>query len=97
MNVIFLIGMLVMMTVMGGPPQSTFLSRHAAQPGQDELEPAGGLEGTMGEVTVIAARDSKLADQEQSDAEKHCGQVRLHEKSRNCKGVESKEEDPTEI
>ena len=42
-----LIGVLVMMAMMGRPPERALLSGRTTQPGQDKLEPAGGFKGTM--------------------------------------------------
>lgn len=80
MDVILLIRMLVMMAMMSRPPERALLRRHAAQKGQHKLKPAGGLEGTMREVAVIAPGDAKLADQEQPHAEQDAGQIWFHEK-----------------
>jgi hypothetical protein len=97
MDVILLVGMLVVVPMMSCPPERTFLSGHTAQPGQDELEPAGSFKGTMREISVITASDAEFTDQEQSDAKKNCGEIGLHEKGRDGEGVESEKEDATEI
>ena len=62
MQVIFLIGVAVMMPVMRRPPKNTLLRRRHGHPGDHELEPAAGFEGTMRKIAMIAGRDEKHAD-----------------------------------
>jgi hypothetical protein len=54
-DVLRLVGVLVVVPVMGRPPQRAHLGRRAAQEGQDKLEEAAGLVGVVREVPVVAA------------------------------------------
>ena len=75
-----------MMAMMRRPPESALLGSHAAEPGQHKLEPARGLEGTMGEVTMETTGDAKLADQEKSCTQNEAGGIRLHHEQRISRG-----------
>ena len=61
-DVLRLVGILVVMPVMGRPPQRAHLGRRAAEKGQDELEHAPGFVGVVREVAVIAAGQREHAD-----------------------------------
>ena len=67
-QVIILVGEAVMMAVMGGPPEHAFLDGGHGQEGDDELEGAAGLVGTMRKITVIAGGDPEHAASEQREA-----------------------------
>ena len=45
----------------------------------------------MREVTVIASSDTKFSNQKETDAEKNCGEIRLHKEGCNCEEMDSKE------
>jgi hypothetical protein len=68
-DVIRLVGVLVMVAVMRRPPQRALLGRHAAQPGEHELEPARGLEGPVREVAMVATGDAELSSRERVPAQ----------------------------
>src|SRR5580700_9882875 len=51
-----------MMAVMSGPPENAFLRGGHGHPGNDELEPAAGLEGAVREIAVVAGGDEEHAD-----------------------------------
>src|SRR5215510_7616435 len=55
------VGVQVVMTVLGGPPQHALLGRALRQQGENELEGAAGREGAMREVTMIAGPDGEDA------------------------------------
>ena len=69
MQVLVGVGMLVMMAVMGRPPERALLRRAAAEEGEEELERAAGLVAAMGKITVKRAGDAELADEEHERAE----------------------------
>jgi hypothetical protein len=58
-EVFFLVGVAVVMAVVGSPPENALLRRGHGHPGDNELKPAAGLEGAVGEVTVITGRDEE--------------------------------------
>lgn len=55
MNVFVVVGMLMMMTMDGGPPQSAALHGGVAQSGEEELRQAGGVKSAMRKVAMIKA------------------------------------------
>jgi hypothetical protein len=59
MRIIWLVGMAMMVPVIGGPPQGTFLHGRAAQPGQDELKPAASFERAMRKIAMVAGSNAK--------------------------------------
>src|SRR5271170_7148116 len=62
MEVVFLVRIAMMMPVMSGPPEHSFLRGRHRHPGDDELKPAAGLEGAMREVTMVARGDKEHAN-----------------------------------
>ncbi len=60
------IGIDMVTTMVGGPPQRTALHTGGADAGEHQLHRAGGAEGAMGEVTVIKAGDREHAQQVQA-------------------------------
>ena len=63
----FLIGMLVVVSMGGGPPERAALHGAVAKDGEEELTEAGGLEGAVGKVAVVEAGDGKHADEVEED------------------------------
>jgi hypothetical protein len=59
MDIILAISMRVVVAMMSGPPQRTFLIRHATDESQEKLKDAVCLIRTMREVTVITSRHRK--------------------------------------
>src|SRR4026207_2053139 len=51
----------MMMTMMSGPPQGTFLGGRTSQPCQDKLEPSAGPVGAVSKVTMISRSDAEHA------------------------------------
>src|SRR5579859_5761003 len=62
MDILVRIGVLVVVTMMGGPPKRPLLSAGGAPEAHDELEEPAGLVGAMGEVTVVDTRDGEHAE-----------------------------------
>jgi hypothetical protein len=58
MKIFGAVGMKVMLTMMSGPPERSFLESKAADERTNKLKPSGSLEGSMGEVAVIEGRQS---------------------------------------
>ena len=54
--------------MLGGPPQDAALGRGLCQEGQAELKDAGGAEGAMREVAMVARADREDPHQIQRDA-----------------------------
>jgi hypothetical protein len=80
-NIVLLIGVLVMMAMMCCPPKGTLLSRHAAEKGQNELKPPGGLERAMRKVAMISPGDAEFTNQKQSHEEQDAGQIGFDKES----------------
>jgi hypothetical protein len=63
MDVSLLVGKPVVITMMGCPPERSFLCGRASKDRENELSPAGGLECTVGEVSMIESRDREHAEE----------------------------------
>ncbi|MGY4327142.1 hypothetical protein ACVWWG_001559 [Bradyrhizobium sp. LB7.2] len=61
MHVVFGVGMEMMVSMLGRPPQNAFLRGALGEPGQDELKHPAGRKSPMGEIAVIACSDGKHA------------------------------------
>jgi len=59
MNVVFGVRMLMVSTVVRGPPQWTPLSGTACYGGTDKLDQSTGLERAVGKVAVVKGSDRK--------------------------------------
>ncbi len=66
-GVLGLVGMLVMMPVMIGPPEGAALHRGGAEEGEEELADPRGAVGLVREVPVVDAGDREHADEVQGD------------------------------
>ncbi len=62
------IGMLVVVAMLGGPPESTLLGGHAAEEGEAKLEKAAGLITAMGKIAVESAGDTEFTDEKHEGA-----------------------------
>ena len=71
-EIVVRIGMLVMMPVMGGPPESSFLGGGATEESEEELERTAGLVTPVGKIAVKGTGDSKLTGEKHERA-KHGG------------------------
>jgi hypothetical protein len=63
------IGELVVVPVVGGPPEDALLAGGLGEEGEDELEDAAGLEGAVREVAVVAGHHAEGADEVEDAAE----------------------------
>src|SRR5216684_1484494 len=81
MQVQFLVGMAVMVAMVGGPPEHALLRRGGGHEGDDELEDAAGLEGTVRKITVIAGGDKEHAHNQQAEASDQVIPVKGHEEN----------------
>jgi hypothetical protein len=70
MEIVLGVGMLVMMAVMGGPPEGAFLRRGAAEKGEEKLEGAAGLVAAVGKIAVKGAGDAEFAGEKHEGAER---------------------------
>ena len=68
MDILVRIGVLVVVTVMGGPPERPLLPTGGAPEAHNELEEPAGLIGAVGEVTVVDTRDGEHAEVVHEDA-----------------------------
>jgi hypothetical protein len=66
-EVLDIIGMLMMMPVVSGPPQWSPLGSAGAKNGENELGRAAGLEGLVCKVTMVESSDREHAHQEECD------------------------------
>jgi len=62
MDILFVVGVAVVVPVMGGPPERAPLGRCIPQEGEKELPEPAGLVGPVGEVAVVKGRDAEHAD-----------------------------------
>jgi hypothetical protein len=69
MQVFFAVRMLVVMAMMGGPPERTSLSRAGAQQSKQKLCDSASLERFVGKVTVIKAGNRKHSCDEERGRE----------------------------
>lgn len=60
-DILLRIGKLMVMAVMGGPPERPLLATGSTPESQDELEETTGLIGTVGKVTMVSSRDGEHA------------------------------------
>lgn len=67
MNVLLGIGVLMMVPMMTGPPERTFLCTGQTQKPENKLEGAAGLVGSMRKIAVIDAGDGKHPNKIESD------------------------------
>jgi len=72
-NVFFLVGVPVVMSVMGSPPQGTSLDGSVAGHRKQELPESVGFECPMGEITVIESRDGEHTNEIESRRHGHGG------------------------
>jgi len=94
MEIVFLIGEAVVMAMMSGPPKDALLRGGHSHPGEDELEPAAGFEGTVREVAVVASGDEEHTEFVDEEAGNQIGPLErkeedaesseMNEKKRNC-------------
>ena len=66
-NIDFFVGMFVVVSMGGGPPERTTLHRAVAEDGKKKLAKARCLEGAMGKVAVVEAGDREHADEVEKD------------------------------
>ena len=78
-QVVFLIGEAMVMTMMSGPPEDAFLRRRHGHEGDDELKGAAGFVGAMRKIAVIAGGNEKHANDEKHDAGNEMRQVERKE------------------
>jgi hypothetical protein len=95
-DVLSLIGKLVMVTVVGGPPQGPPLDGRVAQKGEEKGPEAGGLEGVVGKIAVIKAGNAKHADYIQKQSGPQGRRAPAHEKNPQAHDVQEDEGDDTD-
>jgi hypothetical protein len=85
-DVLVFIGVLVMVPMMGGPPQRPFLRARVADESEQELKPSRSLVASMGKIPVVEAGDRKHprpvkceADEKRHRAEAHPEDQKRHE------------------
>src|ERR1700733_12142299 len=93
MDVLVGIGMLVMMPMMGRPPQRALLGRRAPQKSEAKLEPAARLVTPMGEVAMKSTGDAELPDEEHKGTKRHGFQVNSGPKHRKTSHVNRDKKD----
>ena len=77
-----IVGVLVMMTVVAGPPQRAFLHGQATGPRKDELKGPAGLEGTVRKISVITGGNAEHAQRVNGQAERKC--FPTHARPKRC-------------
>jgi len=80
-DVVFLIGEAMMVPMVGCPPEDALLRRGHGHEGDNELEDAAGLEGTMGEIAVIARGHPEHAHGDEGDAGDQIGPAKRDEEN----------------
>lgn len=97
-QVFFLVGMLVVVPVMCRPPEWTALGSTGPQNGKDQLRGTAGLEGFMGKVTVIKARDGEHPKDKKAECECHRKSADSTEKGKQASQVQGdKWDDPHDV
>src|SRR3954462_3256645 len=97
MHVVFGIGMQMMMSMLGRPPQNAFLRGALRKPGQDELKYPAGRKSPMGEIAVVARSDCKHGADIRGGAARDalpghagpdgCTAAEMHQQERQCGGI----------
>lgn len=71
-DVLFGVGVTMVVPMMSRPPERTHLGGRGPDPCQNELKDARSLEGPVGEISVITGSDAEHSDPHQEDADKEC-------------------------
>ena len=93
MEIVFLVGVAVVMPVMSSPPENAFLRGGHGHPGDDELKPAAGLKGAVREVAVVTGSNKEHAHFVQKDAGDQIGPLELKEKDAEGREMNEKKRD----
>jgi len=80
-KIVFLIGKTVMVAMMSGPPEDTFLRRGHGHEGDDELKGAACFEGAVRKIAMVAGGDPEHASGEKRYARDEIGPVKRKEKN----------------
>src|SRR5215472_15113860 len=72
MQVLLPVGVSMMISMMGRPPERALLHCGAADPCQDELEPPIRPVRPVGEVTMVPSRNSEHADHIEAKTDQEC-------------------------
>ena len=88
MHVLFGVGVRVVDAVVDDPPERAFLKSRAAGEGEQELEPARGLEGVVREVAVVADGDAEAGDPRHDHEEDDAGDGDRHIEERDEREVD---------
>jgi hypothetical protein len=98
MRVARLVGVLVMATVHGDPPQERPLDRHRAEDGEDELHRDVRLERAVNEQPMVTDRDSQAGQDVESQQEAQVGPVEspAPDDERDCNHAEEGGDDGEE-
>src|SRR5580704_9492813 len=78
------IRMAMVMAVISGPPENAFLRGHGGEKSHHELKRPAGLEGAMGEITVISRGHKKHANVIGGQANDQVGPVELQKECRHA-------------
>ena len=79
-EVLLQIGIAVMVAMVSGPPENSFLRGGHGHEGDYELEPAAGFEGAVGKIAVIAGGDEEHADFVERESGDEIGPLEREEK-----------------
>jgi hypothetical protein len=75
MDILIGVGVLVMMPMLGRPPERTLLRGGAPKKGEAKLEKSTGFIASMREITMKSSRDAEFADKEHEGTERHGLQI----------------------
>lgn len=87
MDIVLAVGMRVVVAMMSGPPQRTFLICRATDESQDELKDAACFVRAMREVTVITSRYSKDTKTIERDTRCYGNPTNTYPKEKQTTGV----------
>jgi hypothetical protein len=73
MNILFLVGIAMVMSMVGGPPEGTSLSRSVTEDREKKLPETINPKGLVGKIAMIEARNGKHAHkiEKQSHKDRH--------------------------
>jgi len=93
MGIALFVGMAMMMAVVSGPPEGSLLNGAVAPDGEKELGPARCLEGTVGKVTMVKARNGEHSDEVKGHSRQDRNPAPTHPDHSEAHQVEAQEGD----
>lgn len=92
-----LIGKLMVIAMVGSPPERSSLHGGCAEGGKDELGEAGGLESAVGEVSVVEGGDRKHPHPVEDNGRGHCCRACADENDAEADAVHKYQGNPASL